>query len=295
MIRMQKNLPNIAVLLAAYNGSSYLEDQLESILRQSGVELSIYISIDLSSDASYQLCCAFAERHPQVRILDYGQKFGGAAANFYRLIREVDFSAFDYVALADQDDIWLDDKLFSACEKLKQGNYAAYSGNVLAFWPDGRETIINKALPQRKSDYLFEAAGPGCTYVLSSEPMLEFKNLLISHSQQVQQVGLHDWFIYAFFRARGLAWFIDPEYKLLYRQHANNQVGIHKGWRASAKRLQLLRNGWCKQQVVCIADLIDEDHLNVRSRMAILKNIRHLRRRFRDRCILFCIALIGLY
>ncbi|SMG62737.1 hypothetical protein BMETH_127311361915, partial [methanotrophic bacterial endosymbiont of Bathymodiolus sp.] len=45
---MEKTLPNIAVLLAAYNGSNYLEDQLESILRQSGVELSIYISIDLS-------------------------------------------------------------------------------------------------------------------------------------------------------------------------------------------------------------------------------------------------------
>jgi rhamnosyltransferase len=48
--------------------------------------------------------------------------------------------------------------------------------------------------------------------------MSQFKNLLISHSQQVQEVSLHDWFIYAFFRARGLAWFIDPEYKLS-RQH----------------------------------------------------------------------------
>ena len=288
-------MPNIAVLLAAYNGSAFIKTQLESILRQSGVTLTIYISVDLSTDDSYQLCCAFAELHPQVNVLAYGQKFGGAAANFYHLIKEVDFSAFDYVALADQDDIWLDDKLLTACTKLKQGNYAAYSGNVLAFWPDGRELIINKALPQRKFDYLFEAAGPGCTYVLCTEPMLLFKDLLITYSEQALQVSLHDWFIYAFFRARGLSWFIDPEHKLLYRQHSENQVGIHKGWQASVTRLNLLRNGWCKQQVISVADLIDDHQLDVRSRISILKNISQLRRRFRDRCILFFIVLIGLY
>ena len=288
-------MPSVAVLMAAYNGSIFIEAQLQSILQQQGVTLTIYISVDLSSDDSYPLCCFFADQHPQVTVLEYGQKFGGAAANFYRLIKDVDFSAFDYVALSDQDDIWLDDKLLTACSKLKQGNFDAYSANVLAFWPDGRESLINKALPQRKYDYLFEAAGPGCTYVLRTEPMLLFKELLISNWQQAQQVSLHDWFIYAFFRARGLSWIIDHEYKLLYRQHAENQVGIHKGWKANIKRLKLLHSGWCKQQVVRVADLIGEDHLDVHSRLSILKNISHLRRHFRDRCILFLIALIGLY
>ena len=288
-------MPNVAVLMAAYNGSAFIEAQLQSILQQQGVTLTVYISVDLSSDDSYALCCIFADQHPQIQVLEYGQKFGGAAANFYRLIKDVDFSDFDYVALSDQDDIWLDDKLLTACSKLEKGHFDAYSGNVLAFWPDGRELLINKAFPQRKYDYLFEAAGPGCTYVLRTSPMLLFKDLLISKWQQAQQVSLHDWFIYAFFRARGLSWFIDHQYKLLYRQHAQNQVGIHKGWKANVKRLKLLHNGWCKQQVVGVADLIAEDYLNVQSRLCILKNISHLRRRFRDRCILFFIALIGLY
>ncbi len=292
---MAETLPNVAVLLAAYNCSAIIEPQLQSILRQQGVNLTLYISVDLSTDDSYQYCCDFARAHPQVTVLAYGQKFAGAAANFYRLIKDVDFSGFNYIALSDQDDIWLDDKLLTACAKLKQGAYDAYSGNVMAFWPDGRELLINKALSLRKYDYLFEAAGPGCTYVLRTEPMLLFKDLLASKWSQAQQVGLHDWFIYAFFRARGLSWFIDPVPKLRYRQHANNLVGIHKGWQAILKRLTLLRNGWCKQQVVGIADLIDEHHINVRSRLCIMKNIHQLRRRFRDRCILFLIVLIGLY
>jgi len=292
---MEKNLPNVAVLLTAYNGSAFLVEQLQSILHQQGVTLTVYISVDLSTDDSYQLCCEFAENHPQIIVLAYGERFGGAAANFYRLTKDVDFSNFDYVALSDHDDIWLEDKLLTACTKLKQGDFDAYSGNVLAFWPNDSELLINKALPQRKYDYLFEAAGPGCTYVLRTEPMLLFKQLLRKQWQQAQKVGLHDWFIYAFFRARGLRWFIDPEYKLRYRQHSSNQIGIHKGWQASLKRLSLLRNGWCKQQVVRVSDLIDDHQLDVRSRICILKNISQLRRRFRDRCILFFIVLTGLY
>ncbi len=289
------NPPNIAVLLTVYNGREFIEEQLHSILQQQGVKLHIFISVDLSTDNSYQWCCDFADKHPQISVLSYGQKFGGAAANFYRLIKEVDFSTYDFVALSDHDDIWLEDKLLTAGNKLADGNYDAYSGNVMAFWEDGRQHLINKALPQRKYDYLFEAAGPGCTYVLRTEAMLSFKQLIISKWSQAKQVGLHDWFIYAFFRSHGLHWFIDPEYKLLYRQHSENQVGINKGWQANQKRLGLLRKGWCKQQVITISDLIADHSLNLNSRLTILKNAAQLRRRFRDQCILFFIALVGLY
>ncbi len=285
----------IAVLLAAYNGIDFIETQLQSILRQQDVKVSLFISADLSTDETYQWCCNFAKTHPQVIPLPYGQTFGGAAANFYRLIKDVDFSEFDYIALSDQDDLWLDDKLATAINRLNKGHFDAYSGNVMAFWQDGRKHLINKARPQRKFDYLFEAPGPGCTFVLRSQPMLQFKSLLLAKWQQAQCVALHDWFIYAFFRAHGLSWFIDPEYKLLYRQHSENQVGINKGWRANLKRLQLLRKGWCKQQVIRISDLVDNQSLNVHSRLAILKNISQLRRRLRDRCILFFIVITGLY
>lgn len=292
---MEKDLPSVAVLLSAYNGLAYIKEQVLSILQQKGVFVTLYISVDLSVDDSYQWCCDFASLHPEIIVLNYGQKFGGAANNFYRLIKDVDFSAYEFIALSDQDDIWLDDKLITACTKLRQSGFDAYSGNVMAFWPDGRKVLINKALPQRKHDYLFEAAGPGCTYVFRTEPMLLFKHLLQSKWQQAKQISLHDWFLYAFFRANGLSWYIDPDYKLLYRQHADNMVGIHKGWLASFRRLRLLSSGWCKLQVMTVSDLIDNQAVDVRSRLSILKNINQLRRRFRDRCILFFIVLIGLY
>jgi len=292
---MSDNLPHVAVLLAAYNGTAVLEEQLLSILQQQDVTVSIFISVDLSTDDSYQWCCHFAKNHPNIIVLPYGQRFGGAAANFYRLIMEVDFTHFDYVAFSDQDDKWLADKLLTACGRCEQDHFDAYSSNVLAFWEDGRELLINKASPQRQYDYLFEAAGPGCSYVLRTQPMLLFKDLLSAQWQQAHLIILHDWFIYAFFRAKGLRWFIDPEYKVLYRQHDKNQVGIHKGWQANLKRLKLLQKGWCKQQVLSISDLVGGHTLDLHSRLTIIRNISQLRRRFRDRCLLFFIALVGLY
>jgi rhamnosyltransferase len=292
---MSKSVPQVAVLLAAYNGISFLEEQLDSIVQQEAVTVTIFINVDLSTDNSYQCCCDYAKIHPQVKVLPYGNKFGGAAANFYHLIKTVDFSAFDFVALADQDDIWLKNKLRTACNKLETENFDAYSSNVIAFWENGHELLIHKAQPQRQYDYLFEAAGPGCTYVMRTTPMLQFKELIQTHSLQVAQISLHDWFIYAFFRANELQWFIDPEPGLLYRQHLDNQVGIHKGWHAILKRFKLLHKGWCKQQVLNIADLVGNHSLNLHSRLTILKNIQQLRRHHRDRWILFFIALIGLY
>ena len=52
--------PKVAVLLAAYNGMQWIEEQLASILCQSGVDVSIHISIDTSNDGTEAWCESFA-------------------------------------------------------------------------------------------------------------------------------------------------------------------------------------------------------------------------------------------
>lgn len=285
----------VAILLATYNGMTFLEEQLESIFRQRSVVVTVFISVDVSTDKSFEWCKQLEKTNKNVTVLKYGKRFGGAAKNFYRLLKEVNFTDFDYVSFADQDDIWSVDKLSHSIKKMNDAEAEAYSASVIAFWPDGREKLIDKAQPQRKYDYLFEAAGPGCSYVLRAEPLLEFKKLLISHWQQANQVALHDWFIYAFFRAKGYRWFIDSEHKLWYRQHDDNQVGINKGWKATLKRLGLFKNGWYRQQVVLISKLIGIKNISFGSRWIVLQNIRQLRRRWQDRTILFILVLVGFY
>src|SRR5690606_18556225 len=131
-----------------------------SILGQVSVEVTVFVSVDVSTDGTERWIDQRALEDKRIVILPHGQHFGGAARNFFRLVRDIDFSSFDYVSFADQDDIWFEDKLMQAIDMLRESNATAYSGNVLAFWPDGRRMLIEKSQRQRKWDFLFEAAGP---------------------------------------------------------------------------------------------------------------------------------------
>ena len=98
-------LPSIAILLSAYNGAEWIEEQIDTILKQHDVSIQLFISVDLSTDNTYDLCKELEQKKTNITILEYGERFGGAAKNFFRLIRDVNILGFDYVALADQDDI----------------------------------------------------------------------------------------------------------------------------------------------------------------------------------------------
>jgi rhamnosyltransferase len=287
--------PKVAVLLAAYNGMAFIDEQVKSILQQINVSVTLFISVDLSSDGTYEWCCDFSDKDSRITVMPYGDKFGGAAPNFYRLIRDVDFSDYDYVALSDQDDIWLEDKLITACNSINRNDVHGYSSNVTAFWDDGRESVIDKAQAQRKYDYLFEAAGPGCTYVFLVEPLTKFKERMATKRQLVNQITLHDWLLYAFFRAQGYRWLIDANSKMRYRQHPSNQVGINKGLKAYLKRFELLKSGWYRQQVINISSFIQMETPIFNSRWLLLKSSNQLRRGLSDRIFLFFITLVGLY
>jgi len=249
-------LPRVAVLLAAYNGMQWLQEQLDSILDQAGVDVTVYVSVDKSSDGTFEWFCELAQVNTRVVPLAYGEVFGGAAKNFFRLLRDVDLKPFDYIAFADQDDIWLPNKLDNAHRHIVAQGCEGYSSSVTAFWPDGRRVFVNKSQTQQKWDYYFEAAGPGCTYVMAVPLAEAIKNCVLSHRERVDQVALHDWFCYAFARANGYSWYIDPTPSMLYRQHENNQFGVNAGSKAFQSRAGRIFNGWWLAQVRLIASIV---------------------------------------
>ena len=248
--------PRVAVLLAAYNGMQWIEEQLDSILNQQHVCPTVFVSIDQSTDGTQDFCNRMAQENSSIRVLPYGESFGGAARNFFRIVHELDFSEFDYVCFADQDDIWLPDKLDRAHRMLVKAGAHAYSSNVTAFWPDGRKSLVEKSQKQVQWDFLFEAAGPGCTYVLHRQLACAVQALVRSRWPEVQQVGLHDWFVYAFARANGYRWVIDDYSGMLYRQHEKNQVGVNRGWQAMLHRARKIFSGWGLSQSALIAELV---------------------------------------
>jgi len=291
------NSPSIAVLLAAYNGMEWIEEQVASISSQKNTSIQIFISVDLSNDKTYEWCQNLARNNSYIKVLPYGERFGGAAKNFYRLIRDVDFSYFDYIALSDQDDIWDSDKLHHAISVIEKDNLDGYSGNVIAFWSDGQERLLKKNFPQKRFDYFFEAAGPGCTYVFKQQAIQKFKKFLIKNWTKVNLVELHDWMIYAFFRSQGMKWKIDSKSLMRYRQHDNNQVGLNYGLKAYLIRSKKIKAKWYRNEVQKIIYLLNgrsSQDISLK-KLFLTKNFWHLRRRPRDAIFLLFIIIFQIF
>lgn len=267
---MAKRTPSIAVLMATYNGREWLSEQVGSILHQVGVDLTLFVSDDHSTDGTFELLNSFAKTDSRISLLPQVTRMGSAGKNFYRLICDVDISGFDYVSFVDQDDIWNLDKLSSHVGLIKRNGAEAISSNVLAFWLDGSQKLIDKSQPQKSYDYLFESAGPGCTFLMTPWLVGEVKRQL-TDNRGARDVLMHDWLTYAICRAYGKSWIIDAVPSMQYRQHHNNVIGANAGLRAILARLNKIRNGWYRHEVALISRVVAS--INPDSNLLAFKNI----------------------
>lgn len=290
----------ISVLLASYNGVNYIKEQIDSILNQKEVDVKIFISDDLSTDGTIEYLQNIYKDNQKLIYLESNQKFGGAAKNFYRLIEDVDFSDFDYISLADQDDIWYEDKLIRAIKTIEEKKIDAYSSNVLAFWEDGKKILINKSQPQKKYDFLFASAGPGCTYVMKKEFLMNFKNQMLEKKILLNNIELHDWLLYTYARANNYNWFVDSIPSMLYRQHSNNEFGANSGLKTFKKRWLKARNGWYREQILNTAEFCNYNNKIISAiksnsfldRLYLALNIFQLRKKISESIVLFFILII---
>ncbi|MCX8854926.1 glycosyltransferase [Vibrio parahaemolyticus] len=240
---MTKRMSKVCILLAAYNGQKYIREQVDSILSQQGVDVDIFIRLDPSTDKSMEIIDKISKSNRNVHLLPVLSPSGGAGQNFLHLLLEVGISDYDYIAFADQDDIWFSNKLLRAIDCINNNDVDAYSGNVIAWWESGKQSLVNKSSPQRDYDYLFESAGPGCTFVLKKDLAIEIKAFLQSLDERIKTIWLHDWFCYAFARSREFNWFIDSKPMMKYRQHEFNSVGANSGIAAFKNRVKEVLSG----------------------------------------------------
>ncbi len=99
----------ISVALATYNGSRYIERQLESIKNQSLAVDEVVICDDCSTDNTVNLCEVFIKDNNLLnwKIFVNGEN-KGFCLNFYNAIEKC---SGDYIFLCDQDDEWLPNKV----------------------------------------------------------------------------------------------------------------------------------------------------------------------------------------
>lgn len=293
--------PRVLVLMAIFNGARWLGEQLDSILGQERVHVTIFAADDGSVDGSVALVEQRMGSRLAAPVLQGVGRQLGAAGNFLRLLREARLEGHDFVALADQDDVWLPRRLSQAAARLASTGADGYSSDALAFWPDGRKRRLGKAHPQRRFDHLFEPAGPGCTYVLTVALARALQQELTREPQRFDGIGYHDWLVYAFARTHAFRWHIDAEPGVLYRQHGQNELGANFGAGGISRRWGRLTSGWFRQQVLQVGGLWPGDHSGLAARMRRLAwrdrfwlawAARHCRRRLRDQLALAAMLLL---
>lgn len=243
----------VAILLPTYNGARFLPEQLESIFSLEGVKSHVFVNDDGSTDNTRDILEEYASLGLEFIT---PKNCGGAAQNVFHLIMNASFEGFDYVCLADQDDIWLPNKLSRAIGILRANGLGAYSSDVTSFWPDGRQVYIRKSQPFRRFDHMFESGGPGNTFVFTTQVALQIRDFLdAAPPDQISKIALHDWLIFAWCRENQIPWQIDRFSGLHYRQHDSNVFGASTGMIAVRKRIHQLQSGWYGEQIMWIATL----------------------------------------
>jgi len=304
--------PTVTVLLATYNGERFLEEQLASILDQRGVAVRVTALDDASTDTTPTLLAQAAAADQRITVLPAQGASGSAAANFARLLLEAPFEDDALVAFADQDDVWMPDKLARHADLLRSGGFDGVSSNVTAFDEHDHRTLVRKDFPQRKFDYLLESPGPGSTFLFTGRLANLAREHLSSPDADARAVDYHDWLVYALCRARGWRWQIDSVPSVLYRQHDGNVMGSNVGLAAARERLGLIRGHWHRQQALILARLSVElasdaaradlatiaDALasrTLRNRRTLLSYASHFRRRPRDRSAIAILIALGIW
>lgn len=220
----------VSIVMATYNGSKYVEEQVKSILGSTYNNFDLFIYDDGSKDDTVRILTECAKDN-QDRVHFYqNEKNLGFIKNFLNGICR---TTSNYVMLCDQDDIWKPDKIEVTLKRMKQMEATHGSEVPIAVFTDttvidNELKVLNQSfyktghLDTKKVDLshqLMENKLIGCTVMINASlrKILQSKGL-------PEQARYHDWWIGLIAASMGRISYIDKA-TMLYRQHGNNVVG----------------------------------------------------------------------
>ena len=229
-------------MLSTFNGVPFLQAQLDSLLQQTGPGWTLYWRDDGSSDGTVAVMqafmagpgagCCVALPAPEGRI--------GPAASFMALMRAAAQADPDVVAFADQDDVWLPDKLARGVAALAAAGGdrpALYCSRQILVDHDLRHTGVSAPIRQPTGflSALTQNIATGCTVQLNR------RAVQLVAASEVPPSSLHDWWSYLVVAVVGGRLIADATPTVLYRQHGGNLVGAPPSMRRRA--VAALRRG----------------------------------------------------
>lgn len=215
-------MKKVVVLISTYNGEKYLEDQINSLLNQQGIDVEILARDDGSSDNTINILSKYAMKYSSFSF--YSGNNVKSAQSFLDLV--VKAKDADFYAFCDQDDVWEDDKLLIAVEKIEkldQSKPALYYSNLKIVDKDlnvHRLSHTRKMYNSNKYSVLTENLCTGCTAVFNKKAK-EIISLKLPN-----YCTMHDAWLYMVCMLMGNCVY-DEAAHIMYRQHEKNVVGTY--------------------------------------------------------------------
>lgn len=210
----------VMVLISTYNGEKYLEELLDSVLKQKNVDVDILIRDDGSTDNTINIIKKYAQKESNIEF--FVGKNIGYAKSFWNLIKKT--YNYKYYAFCDQDDIWQNNKLEQAVKMIN--DYSTedipilYTSNVISV-NNNMEIISHNAFNCKKTLNIYESFQksilPGCTFVFNDNAA----QILKKYDGYMES---HDWAAYTIVTTFGKVLY-DTDSYIYYRIHENNTIG----------------------------------------------------------------------
>lgn len=223
----------IDIVLATYNGAAYLAQQLDSILAQDETDWRLLVRDDSSKDTTGAILSEYAQRYPdKILLIKNDGKRLGITENFNALLTA---ATAEYVMCADQDDVWLPQKVSLTLKGMKRMEQQFGADMPLLVHTDSIvvDEVLNELAKSRGgklklnpdnsplSRLLVQNTVQGCTMMMN-RPLLS-QALPIPPS-----VRMYDMWIAQVAAALGQIGYIEQA-TVKYRQHRGNAVGAAGG------------------------------------------------------------------
>lgn len=234
--------PLISVVIATYNGSKFLPEQLDSIYNQTYKNIEVIVCDDKSTDATVEILKRYQETYGlRYYINEHTQ---GVIKNFEK---GISYATGSYIALSDQDDVWLPNKLALSLDQLREVEGEYTTGGPAILFTD-LAVVDEKLTPIHPSYWNYMQLNPAHTQLnrVLVENVVTGCTLLMNKAAVdlalpiPKEALMHDvWFLLVT-TCFGKVTYL-PEKTVLYRQHNQNVVGARQ-----ASWVQKLSSGYAK-------------------------------------------------
>lgn len=215
----------ISVCMASYNGAFYIRQQIESILPQLSQEDELIIVDDCSVDCTIEIISSIPDNRIQ---LHRNVSNKGVVKTFEEAVR---LAKNEYIFLADQDDIWTENRVEKMLQVIMNFPFRLVTGNFISIDMQGKRlyTISDRIRARESCAYARNIynifRGKSVYYGCAMAFKRELKEIILPFPKYIES---HD--VWIAMAANLLKSNIHLEYIVLkHRLHENNVTQSHRG------------------------------------------------------------------